>query len=78
MPVVSFTCRVDVCRFHNTPVIAEIAQTKAHIKSHDYRILCQIAFNLGIIENPDEHRSLDWLIDELFKVGRVTMGVTLL
>lgn len=77
MPIVSFTCLVDTCRFHNTPVVAEIVQTKAHIRSHDYRILCQIAFNLGIIDSPDERRSPDWLVDEIFKASKCVTGVAL-
>ena len=77
MPVVSSICPVTNCGFNKSPVFAEIAHTKRHIKSHDYRILLETAFNLGIISSPNERRSVNWLVDELFEVGRHLAGVAL-
>ena len=71
MTIVPSTCPVESCPFHGTVLAAEIAHTKRHIKSHDYKILLESAYNLGIIENMNGRRSVDWLADELFKASRI-------
>ena len=77
MTIVLSICPIPECRFHHTPVYAEIVQTKAHIKTHDYKILLKTAFDLGIISNPDERRNVNWLVDELFESGKHLAGVAM-
>ena len=72
MTIVLSICPIPECRFHHTPVYAEISQTKAHIESHDYKILLETAYNLAIIDNLHERRSVYWLVSELFKAGKIT------
>ena len=77
MSISPFVCPVSDCRCHNTILYAEIAQSKGHLKTYDYRILLETAYNLGIISSLDERRSVNWLVDELFKLGRLTAGIAL-
>ena len=79
MTVVPFVCVIPSCRFHHLILHAEIVQIKVHIKTHDYKILLETAHNLGIIDNLDERRGLDWIVDELSKAGRIAAaGVPIL
>lgn len=75
MSVVDSKCPVESCIFHDAIVSAEIAHVKTHIKKHDYKILLETACNLGIIDDTDERRSVNWLVDELFKASRCVPGV---
>jgi len=77
MSVVSYRCPVESCRFYDTVTYAEIAHTKAHIRAHDYKILLETAYNLGIIDSPDEHRGIHWIVDEVFKASKCATGVAL-
>jgi len=77
MSVVSYRCPVKSCRFHDTVICAEITHTKAHIRAHDYKILLETAYDLGIIGSPDERRGLDWLVDEVFNASKCVAGVAL-
>jgi len=77
MSTVSFRCPIDDCRCHNVSMSVEISFIRKHIKSHDYRVLLQNSFNLGIISSLNERRSVDWLVDELFRIDKITAGVVL-
>lgn len=64
-------CPIDHCRFHNKPIYADKSTIKNHIKHHDYKELQQTAFELGLLEDPQERRSVNWLVDHLTELSIV-------
>ena len=64
-------CTVDPCGFNNKPIYADKSTIKNHIKHHDYKELQQTAFKLGLLEDPQERRSVDWLVDRLTELSIV-------
>lgn len=58
-------CPLDSCKFHYRPIYADKSTIKKHIKHHDYKELQQTAFNLGFLEDSQERRDVNWLVDNL-------------
>ena len=64
-------CPIDSCKFHYRPIYVDKSTTKKHIKHHDYRELQQTLYNLGLLEDPQERRSVNWLVDKLTELSIV-------
>lgn len=59
-------CPIDHCRFNKHAVLADRKQTQNHIlHAHDYKEKLEVAFKLGIISTMDEHRSPQFLAENL-------------
>jgi len=64
-------CVVDRCGFNNKPIYADKPTIKNHVKHHDYKELQETAFKLGLLEDPQERRSVDWLVNNLTELSIV-------
>lgn len=64
-------CPIDLCKFHYRPIYADKFTIKNHIKHHDYKELQQTAFNLGLLEDSQEHRGVNWLVEHLTELSIV-------
>ncbi len=61
-----FTCPVKDCKFHNRRIEGSYSLLRDHIfRDHDYTEKTKTAFELGLIESPEDKRSSKWLAENL-------------
>lgn len=63
-------CPIEGCRHNKHPVYADKSSTVNHIHQHDYEEKLEAAYKLGIISNPEERRSPQWLDEKLAEFSR--------
>ena len=64
-------CPIELCKFHEKLIYTDKSKIKNHIKHHDYKELQETAFKLGLLEDPQERRSVNWLVDRLTELSIV-------